>query len=249
MNINKIYGRHAVLEALRAEDSKVQKVLLAKGGHGSVLQELVSAAEARGVEVEYLERSRLDRLAGPVVHQGVLAQVFTRAYADLEDLVQAAAADLPRALLMICDEIEDPRNLGAVARSAEGAGAQGLIITSHRSSEVTPTAEKASGGALEHLPVARVVNLANALENVKAAGLWIAGLDGETGESIWDVDLNRPLALVVGNEGKGLRRLTLEKCDMRLKVPMLGKVDSLNASVAAGIALFEIQRQRRRAGA
>ena len=244
MNFINIYGRHAVLEALRAEDSKVKKVLIAKGGHGAVVKELVSAAEARGVEVAYLDRSRFEKLAGPVVHQGVVAQVAERAYIDLEDIIQAAAADLPRALIMICDEIEDPRNLGAVARCAEGAGAQGLVITSHRSAEVTPVAEKASGGALEHLPVARVVNLANALEDIKSAGMWIAGLDGETGDSIWSVDLNRPLALVVGNEGKGLRRLTLEKCDMRLKVPMRGKVDSLNASVAAGIALFEIQRQR-----
>ncbi|NTV51642.1 MAG: 23S rRNA (guanosine(2251)-2'-O)-methyltransferase RlmB [Candidatus Firestonebacteria bacterium] len=244
MSLNKIYGRHAVLEALRAQDSKVQKVLLAKGGHGSVLKELISAAEARGVEVETWERNRFERLAGPVVHQGVLAEVFTRSYADLEDILQAATEDLPRALIMVCDEIEDPRNLGAVARCAEGAGAQGLVITTHRSTEITSVAEKASGGALEHLTVAKVVNLANALEQIKAAGIWIAGLDGETGDSLWDVDLNRPLALVVGNEGKGLRRLTLEKCDMRLKVPMLGQVDSLNASVAAGIALFEIQRQR-----
>ena len=136
-----------------------------------------------------------------------------------------------------------------MARCAEGAGAQGLVITSHRSAEITPTAEKASGGALEHLPVARVVNLVNSLEVIIAAGIWTAGLDGENGESIWDLDLNRPLALVVGNEGKGLRRLTLEKCEMLLKVPMLGKVSSLNASVAAGIALFEIQRQRLRAQA
>jgi 23S rRNA (guanosine2251-2'-O)-methyltransferase len=244
MSLQKVFGRHAVLEALRAADSQIEKVLISRGGHGSVLRELESAAESRGVEIEYLDRSRFDRLAGPVVHQGVIAMIKARAYVDLEDILQTAAADLPQALIVICDEIEDPRNLGAIARCAEGAGAQGLVITTHRSTEVTPVADKTSGGALEHLPVAKVVNLANALEAIKEAGIWVAGLDSEEGESLWSVDLNRPMALVVGNEGQGLRRLTRDKCDMKLKVPMFGKVDSLNASVATGIALFEIQRQR-----
>jgi 23S rRNA (guanosine2251-2'-O)-methyltransferase len=140
MSLQKIYGRHAVLEALRSEHAQVKRVLMSKGGHGAVLRELEAAAEARGVEVEYLERKRFDKLAGPVVHQGVMAQTEARAYADLEDVLRAAALDLPNALLVVSDEIEDPRNLGAIARCAEGAGAQGLVITSHHSAEVTPVA-------------------------------------------------------------------------------------------------------------
>ena len=246
MNTYRIFGRRAVLEALRAENSKIQKISMAKGGHGAVLKDLASAAAARGLGIEWLERNRFDKLAGPVVHQGVVATMQAREYAALEDLIQQARAQKSRALIVATDEIEDPRNLGAIARCAEGAGAQGLVITAHRSAEITSAAEKASGGALEHLPVARVVNLINALEDLKAAGLWVAGLDANSGDSLWTVDLNRPLVLVVGNEGKGLRRLTAEKCDMKLKVPMQGRVDSLNVSVATGLALFEILRQRRR---
>ncbi len=244
MSLQKIYGRHAVLEALRAENSQVQKVIMSRGGHGAVLRELESAAESRDVPIEYMERNRFDKLAGNVVHQGVVAMLQAREYADLDDILQDASADLKQALIVVCDEIEDPRNLGAIARCAEGAGAQGLVITTHRSAEVTPVSEKTSGGALEHLAVARVVNLANALESIKEAGLWVVGLDSEDGDPLWSVDLNRPIALVVGNEGQGLRRLTRDKCDMKLRLPMRGKVDSLNASVATGIALFEIQRQR-----
>jgi 23S rRNA (guanosine2251-2'-O)-methyltransferase len=205
---------------------------------------LEAAAGDRGIPVEYHERARFEKMAGPGVHQGVIAMVQARSYADLEDILQAAAGDLRQALVMVCDEIEDPRNVGAIARCAEAAGAQGMVLTTHRSTEITAVAEKASGGALEHLPVAQVVNLANAFTEMKAAGLWVAGLDAESGQSLWETDLDRPLALVVGNEGKGLRRLTQEKCDLTLKVPMRGRVSSLNAAVAAGIALFEIQRQR-----
>lgn len=245
MSVVKVYGRHAVLEALRSNASRVQKVILAQGGHGAVLKELYAEAQARGVAMETLDRRRFEKMAGDGVHQGVLALMQAREYLNLEDLLAEAKSDLPRALLMVTDEIEDPRNLGAIARCTEGAGATGLVITAHRSAEFTPVAEKASGGAVEHLRVARVKNLVNAIEDMKQAGLWIVGLDASAAQDVWDADLSRPLALVIGAEGKGLRRLTREHCDYLIRMPMRGRVASLNASVAAGIALYEVVRQRR----
>jgi len=243
-SLRKIYGRRAVLEALRSREVKVEKVILAKGTHGATLRELQNAAETRGVPVEWLDRRRLDKLAGPVVNQGVIAILKNHSYKDISELLTKVASATEPALLVVSDEIEDPRNLGAIVRCAEAAGAQGMIITSHRSAEVTSVTEKTAGGALAHLPITRIVNLANTLKTLKDSGIWIIGLDTEAGQNIWEADLNRPLALVIGNEGKGLRRLTKASCDMLIKIPMLGRIDSLNAAVAAGITLFEIQRQR-----
>jgi 23S rRNA (guanosine2251-2'-O)-methyltransferase len=244
VSTERIFGRRAVLEALRAGAERVEKVLLARGGKGAILEEVRSAAEARHVALEWVERKRLDQLAGAEVHQGVMAVLKSRRYSELEDLL-ARAKDGASGLLVVTDEIEDPRNLGAIARCAEGAGAQGLIITARRSAEVTAAAEKAAGGALQHLSVTRVGNLVQAFEQMKAAGFWLVGLDAAAGQDLWDADLRRPLAVVVGNEGKGLRRLTREKCDYVVKIPMAGKVASLNASVAVGIVLYEVRRQRR----
>ncbi|MCD4813957.1 23S rRNA (guanosine(2251)-2'-O)-methyltransferase RlmB [bacterium] len=243
-SVRKIHGRRAVLEALRSKDAKIEKVFLAKGTHGTVLQELQNQAESRDIPVEWLERRRLDRLAGPVVNQGVLAVIKTHVYAELSAVMDKALSAGPASLLIITDEIEDPRNLGAIIRSAECAGAQGLLMTIQRSTDVTSVTEKAAGGALAHLPVAKVGNLANTIKQLKNEGFWVIGLAGDAPESIWQADLKRPVALVIGNEGKGLRRLTRELCDMLIKIPMQGNVGSLNASVAAGVALFEIQRQR-----
>lgn len=244
MSAERIFGRHAVLEALRATSRRVEKVLLARGGKGAILEEVRAAAEARQVPLEWLERRRFDQLTGPEVHQGVMAVLRSRTYLDLTDLLARVRGTTPQ-LLVVTDEIEDPRNLGAIARCAEGAGAQGMVITARRSSEVTAAAEKAAGGALQHLSVARVGNLSQACEQMKAVGFWLVGLDAGAGRDLWSVDLKRPLAVVVGNEGKGLRRLTREKCDELVKVPMAGKIESLNASVATGIVLFEAMRQRR----
>jgi 23S rRNA (guanosine2251-2'-O)-methyltransferase len=245
MSVKKIYGRRAVMEALRSNRSEVEKVILARGGHGSIFQGLQDEAEARGIPVEWLDRRQVEKLAGPSVHQGVIAVLKSQGYAELEDVLESARTNLSEALLVVADEIEDPRNLGAIARCAEGAGAQGLIITSHRSAEITAVAAKASGGAVEHMAVSRIVSLANAIQDIQNAGIWVAGLDAEAGQDLWDLDLNRPLALIVGSEGKGLRRLTRERCEMLIKIPMRGTVQSLNASVAMGIVLFEVQRQRR----
>lgn len=246
--VRKIYGRRAVLEALRSKEVAIEKLFLAKGTHGTVMQELQSQAERRDIPVEWLERRRLDRLSGPVVNQGVLAMMKTHTYADSSKIFDQAQAAGDSALIVITDEIEDPRNLGAIIRSAECAGAQGLLLTTQRSTDVTSVTEKAAGGALAHLPVAQIGNLANTIKQLKQEGFWIIGLDGDGTETIWQADFKRPIALVIGNEGKGMRRLTREMCDMLVTIPMQGKVASLNASVAAGVALFEIQRQRQTVG-
>lgn len=242
---SRLVGRRAVLEALRAQGRAVEKVLLAKGTHGSILREIEIAATAQGVEVEWLERRHLDKLAGSLPSQGVMACLRRAEYAELADVLDQCREQGKQALLMMTDEIEDPRNLGAIARCAEAAGSLGLVITERRSAQRTSVTEKAAGGALAHLPLARVVNLQQALADAKAAGLWVVGLDAGAGQTLWEADLDRPIALVVGNEGRGLRRLTREACDLLVRIPMRGKTASLNAAVAAGVALFEIERQRR----
>ncbi|MCK5240939.1 23S rRNA (guanosine(2251)-2'-O)-methyltransferase RlmB [bacterium] len=244
LTIRKIYGRRAVLEALRSKETKVEKIILAKGTHGAIMHDLQNTAQAHRVPLEWMDRRRFDKFAGSGVTQGVVAVMKKHDYADISQILENLQQSSEQPLLVVTDEIEDPRNVGAIARCAEGAGAQGMIITAHRSAEVTGVGEKASGGALQHLPVAQVVNLANALQKVKAAGLWVVGLDAEAGEPLWQADLKRPLALVIGSEGEGLRRLTKESCDMLIKIPMQGKISSLNAAVAAGIVLFEIVRQK-----
>lgn len=245
-SIRKIYGRRTVLEALRSKDNKVERIVLAKGTHGPTLKQIADEAQARRVGVEWLERRRLDKLFGQAVHQGVVAFLKAYDYVALHDLLEQVKAHITKPLLIIADEIEDPRNLGAICRSAEAAGAQGLIMTYHRSAELTPTAAKASGGALEHLPICQVKNLAQTIELLKQHHFWIAGLDSHQAQPIWEADLDRALALVIGGEGKGLRRLTKESCDLLLTIPMLGKVNSLNAAVAAGIAVYEFRRQQQK---
>ncbi len=246
MGLKKIFGRRAVIEALRSSQTQVEKIMLARGTHGAILREIQDLAGTRGLVIEVQDRRRLEKFAGPVAHQGVIAILKSREYADWYDILGQAKARPTGTLFVVADEIEDPRNLGAIARCAEGAGARGMVITTHRSAEITESASKASGGAVEHLPIVRVVNLVNTLREMKDAGIWVAGMESSSGQDIWKADLNRPLALVIGGEGKGLRRLTRESCDLLLRIPMRGKINSLNAAVAAGIALFEIRRQQSR---
>jgi 23S rRNA (guanosine2251-2'-O)-methyltransferase len=243
-SIRKIYGRRTVLEAIRSKDAQIERLVLAKGAHGSILKELANEAEARNITVEWMEKRRLDKLFGQSVNQGVVAILKAHKFIDVHDLITKAKAYGGRPLIVIADEIEDPRNLGAICRCAEGSGAQGLIITYHRSADITAVAAKTSGGAVEHLPISQVKNLAQTIEILKKHDFWIAGLDAKEAQNIWETDLNRPLALVIGSEGKGLRRLTRDNCDFLIKIPMLGQINSLNAAVAAGIALFEIRRQQ-----
>ncbi len=241
-----IGGVNPVLEALRARGDAVLRIYVARGRSGSAWDELSTLAKAHGVRVERVERARLDRLYQSRNHQGVVAQVGPYRYFSLEDVLEPAVG--PRAMVLVLDGIQDPMNLGALIRSAEAAGASGLILPRERAAPLNQTAVKASAGAAEYLPVARVVNLSQALDKLKKEGFWVLGLDAEAPKGLYDQDLPSRLALVIGGEGRGIRRLVKENCDSLAALPRLGRVNSLNASVAGALAMFEFVRQHRPEG-
>ena len=228
------------LEAGQALDS----VLIARGRRGDRIEEVVQLARRRGVPVRFEERAQVDRAAGSREHQGVVAFAAAKPAAGLEDLLAAAKA-APPALLVLLDGIEDPHNLGAIIRTSLAAGAHGVVLTERRSAGLTDTVGRASAGALAHLPVARVPNLVRAMEDAKEVGCWLVGFDEHAEKSLTDLDLSGPIGIVLGGEGKGLHELVRKRCDFLASIPTSGPVRSLNVSVAAGIALFEIVRQRR----
>lgn len=235
-----IVGIHAVTAALEAGRG-LERVLAARGAGGGRLHELVEACRRAGVPVRFEAREQLDRLARGAVHQGVVALAAERSFAELSDIVERAPAD---AVMVVTDGVEDPHNLGAIIRSAEAAGAVAVVVPERRSAPLTETVAKAAAGALDLLPIARVKNIARALEELKRAGFWIHGLDERGDKSIFDVDLRGRCAFVLGGEGRGLHRLTAEKCDFLVRIPLLGRTPSLNVSVAAGVILFEALRRR-----
>lgn len=237
-----IWGRHPVLEALRSERS-IQRLLLADGGRGEVVDEIFELARQRKIPYDVRERSALDRIAG-AHHQGVVAYMAARAYADYEAVL--GALDPQRAFLLFLDQIQDPHNLGAIIRSAHAAGADAVVLPKRGACGLTATVVKVAAGAVEHLPVCQVDNMQKALQKARSAGLWVAGLDAAGDTAIDSVDYKRACALVVGSEGKGLRRMVAERCDFLVSIPMArAEVGSFNASVAAGIACYEVFRQRR----
>jgi 23S rRNA (guanosine2251-2'-O)-methyltransferase len=238
-----VAGVNPVLEALRTRPERCNELIVARGRHLARLEGLLTLARQAGVRVRFEPTQALDRLAGGVVHQGVVGLFAPRGYVELEDLLEAALRVRP-ALVVVLDGISDPHNLGAVARSAEAAGAAGLVLPKDRAAPVTAAAEKSSAGALEYLSVARVTNLVRAIEQMKEAGLWVAGTVLEGGTSIYAADLTVDLAVVVGSEDKGLRREVAKACDLLLTIPMKGRVQSLNAAQAATVVLFEAVRQR-----
>ena len=232
-----IFGVRPAIEALRA--GRVT-ALAVSTRRRSGLSELLELAARRRVRLRRVERAELDRLAGGAAHQGVAATVRALDACSVADLVAARTPPL----VVVLDGIEDPRNLGAVARTVDAAGGSGLVLPERRAAPVTGAAVKASAGALAHVRLAAVVNLARAIEELQAAGVWTIGLDAAADRSLYDLDLRLPSAFVVGGEGRGLRRLVRERCDWRAALPMRGQVSSLNASVAVGVALFEALRQR-----
>jgi 23S rRNA (guanosine2251-2'-O)-methyltransferase len=241
--MEKLTGIHAVREALAA-GRPLQAVIIGRGHHGGRLSEIVQLAKSRGIPVRFEDRIQLDRAAGTREHQGVAALVATDAAISLEELLARHRAGSAAGLLVLLDGVEDPQNLGAIVRTALAAGAEGAVIPERRSAGLTEAAARASAGAVAHLPVARVVNLARAMEELKTAGYWLVGLDERADRRHSDVDLTGPVGLVLGGEGKGLHALVKERCDFLVSIPTSGPVLSLNVSVAAGIALFEAVRQR-----
>lgn len=234
-----IYGINPVLEALRA--GRVKSLRISERGGGR-MGEIVAAAERAGIPVKRVQPQELDRAAKGGVHQGVVADAEAPAALDVADLVSGASSP---ALLVVLDGIEDPHNVGAILRTVDAAGADGVIRQSRRAAPLEGAAAKAAAGAVSHVRVADVVNIARALEELKDAGVWTVGLAGEASTSYDQIDFTVPVAIVVGAEGDGLRRLVKERCDFLASIPMAGHVQSLNVSVAAGIALFEAIRQRR----
>ena len=235
-----LVGRNPIREALKAGRT-VEKLLVAQGDLSGAARDIVRMAREAGVVVQFVERYRLDQIYP--AHQGLLAFRSARAYATIEDILARARERGEEPLVVVLDQVTDPHNLGAIIRSSECAGAHGVIIPERRAAGLTPACEKAAAGALAHLPVARVKNLNRALEELKRAGLWIVAAALE-GENALTADLSGPLALVIGSEGEGISRLTLSLCDRRVTLPMLGKISSLNASVAAGVLLYQVVRAR-----
>jgi 23S rRNA (guanosine2251-2'-O)-methyltransferase len=236
-----IYGKHAVLERLRLGGNALEFVALAKGMKESDSNAILKAAKAANVRIQWHPRGWLNEKTGSDKHQGVAASTGAFKYVELIDLIESATPD---STVVALDGIEDPGNLGAILRSAECSGALGVIIPQDRSAQVTAFTEKASAGAATIIPVASVVNISRSLEDLKKAGFWIYGLAGEAKESLYGQKFSGKVCIVLGGEGKGLRELVGKNCDVLIKIPMAGKVESLNVSVAAGVTLFEILRQR-----
>ncbi len=234
-----VFGIHPVLEALRA--GRVRAVRMAEK-EGSRHREVIELATRMGVPVQRESADRLEARARGRVHQGVVAELTDSADYEVADLVRAAAA---APFIVVLDGVEDPHNLGAILRTADAAGVDGVVVQDRRSAARSGVAAKASAGAISHVRLAEVVNVARALDELKALGVWTVGLAGEAGQVYDQVDLTGPIAVVVGAEGPGMRRLVREKCDFLVSIPMAGQVGSLNVSVAAGVVLFEAARQRR----
>ena len=237
-----IEGRNAVIEALRAGRA-IDKIFLARGDVDKTLGHIASKAREKGIVVVEADRHKLDFMSQTKAHQGVIAVVGLREYCSIEDIFALAQERGESPFILVCDEISDPHNLGAIIRTAECAGAHGVIVQERRAVGLTPAAVKASAGAVEHLPVARVSNLGNTIIELQNKNIWVYAADME-GENYADADLSGALALVIGAEGEGVSRRVLSLCDKTLSLPMKGKLDSLNASVAAGILLYAAMRAR-----
>lgn len=238
-----IEGRNAVIEALRA-DTPIDKIYLAKGETDAALGHIASTARSKGIVVTDADRRKLDAMSRTHAHQGVIAVAAVREYASVEDILAAAQEKGEAPLLVICDELSDPHNLGAVIRTAECAGAHGIVIPKRRSAGLTAIVAKTSAGAVSYLPVARVPNLTALLKDLKRQGIWIFGTAAEGTTSLYQADFKGPAAIVIGSEGDGMGRLVREQCDFLVSIPMRGKINSLNASAAAAVVLYEAVRQR-----
>ena len=238
-----IEGRNAVIEALRA-GTAIDKIYLAKGETDKTLGHIASKARAAGGVVVEADRRKLDAMSRTHAHQGVIALAAVREYVTVESILQTAADRGEAPLLVICDEISDPHNLGAILRTAECAGAHGVIIPKRRSAGLTAIVAKTSAGAVSYMPVARVANIPSLLKDLKKQGVWVFGTAADGNTTLYNADLKGPAAIVIGSEGDGMTRLVAENCDFLVSIPMKGQISSLNASAAAAILLYEAVRQR-----
>ncbi len=242
-----LYGVNPLLEALRAGDRIPREIIIAEGVRDERLNELVELARAKNVPVRRVPRARIDREAGNSHHQGVMARIAGARHADADDLLAAIASQVGgevEPLVVLIDGVEDPRNLGAILRTSECAGVQGVFIPERRAVGLNETVAKASAGAVDHVPVARAANLSRLIEQLKERNVWVVGTAADASMNYTEWDWTRPSAVVLGGEGAGLHRLVSERCDTLVRIPVRGKIQSLNVSVAAGIVLYEALRQR-----
>ena len=241
-NTSRIEGRNAVLEAFRSGRT-VDKLFVQDGSRDGAVLTIVREARKQGTIVNFVKKEVLNRMSETGAHQGVIAQVAAYTYSSVEDILENARKKGEAPFIILLDGIEDPHNLGSIIRTANQAGAHGVIIPKHRSVGLTAVAAKASAGAVNYVPVAKVSNIGNVIEDLKKEGIWFACADMD-GTMMYDLNLTGPIGLVIGNEGSGVSRLVKEKCDMCASIPMKGDIDSLNASVACGVLAYEIVRQR-----
>ena len=237
-----IEGRNAVIEAYRS-GKPIDKIFILDGCQDGPIMTIKREAKKHDTLVKFVPKERLDQMSETGKHQGVIAYAAAYEYAEVEDILRAAEEKGEAPFLVIADGVEDPHNLGAIIRCAEGAGVHGLIISKRHSAPVTPVVVKSSAGAIQHLPIAKVVNIASTIDDLQKKGVWIYGAEAE-GTSLYEADLTGAAAFVVGSEGNGISRLVKEKCDFLVKIPMIGEIESLNASVAAGVLIYEALRQR-----
>lgn len=238
-----IEGRNAVIEALKS-DRTIEQIFVAKGDVEGSINVVLGLAKDKGIVVKEVDRKKLDQMSETGVHQGVIAIVTPYKYFSIEDIIQYAESKGEKPFIIILDEIEDPHNFGSIIRTAEVCGAHGIIIPKRRNVGVTPTVYKSSAGAVEHMKIAKVTNINNTIEGLKEKGIWIYGADMDGESYCFDVNFDGAAAIIVGSEGRGISRLTKEKCDVLVKIPMVGNITSLNASVAGGIMMYEILKQR-----
>lgn len=242
-NENIIIGRNPVMEALKS-GREIEKLLILKDAEGSI-KKIIGMAKEKKLPYQFVDKAALDRIADGRVHQGVAATVSNFEYCEVEDILERAREKSEDPFLIVLDGIEDPHNLGAIIRTADGAGAHGIIIPKRRAAGITDVAAKASAGAVEYVPVAKVSNIAQTVDKLKELGIWVGACD-MGGTEYHKADLKGKIALVIGAEGQGISRLVKEKCDFSLSIPMCGKINSLNASNAAAILMYEVRRQRGR---
>ena len=240
---NIICGRNPVLEAVRS-GREIDRLLVAHGVSGGSVTAIIAKCRAKGILIKEVSPQKLDYYCGGANHQGVAVMFAAQEYATVEDIFTSAEERNQKPFIIICDEIEDPHNLGAIVRTAEACGVHGIIIPKRRSASLNATVAKAASGALEYMPVARVTNIASTIDELKKRGVWVFGADMD-GEDYTETDFDVPCAIVIGNEGSGIGALTAKKCDKIISLPMCGKINSLNASVAAGVLMYEVVRKRR----
>ncbi len=240
---NIICGRNPVLEAVRS-GREIDRLLVAHGVSGGSVTAIIAKCNARGILIKEVSPQKLDFYCGGTNHQGVAVMFASQEYATVDEIFAVAESRNEKPFIIVCDEIEDPHNLGAIIRTAEASGVHGIIIPKRRSASLNATVAKSASGALEYMKVARVTNIPSTIEELKEKGVWVMGADMD-GEDYTNVDFDLPVALVIGNEGKGIGTLTAKKCDRIISLPMLGKINSLNASVAAGILMYEVVNKRR----